>query len=493
MKEFINYIPGFRSNKIWKKIIATIYYFIALLGLFDGIGMFLFLLGMPFIVFSIADVFKSRKANKPSKTAILTLIISLVVTSIGFAMIEPAETNTADKEEPAAVEEVSEDEPKKVKEVEKEPEEPEEPKKETFQKARDLKVHYIDVGQGDSILIQLPNGQTMLIDGGPGKHAQIVIDYLKEEKVEKIDYLVATHPHEDHIGGLPSVVNSFDIDKIYMPNKTHTTKAFEDLLLAIQNKDKKITIAKAGDLILDKEGLSVEILAPEENLNDDNLNNNSIVLKLVYENNSFLFTGDIEAAIEQSIVNKGYNIKSDVLKIAHHGSNTSTANEFLNKANPKYAVITCGKGNQYDHPHQATIDKLEAKNIEIYRTDLDGIIIATSDGEKITFEKKASTVKENAPPKTNSAQRKETTQKKSTQSDNKQSSAPTTSPSKESSQKSEPKPPITDNVEEVYITNTGSKYHRGSCGSLSKSKIPISLKEAKNQGYEPCKRCSPPQ
>lgn len=251
-----------------------------------------------------------------------------------------------------------------------------------------LQVHFIDVGQGDSIFIELPNGETALIDGGPRSSEEMVLNYLSKQGVEKIDYLVATHPHEDHIGGLIGVVENYDIGKIYMPDVVHTTKTFENLLLAIQNKGYKISKAEAGDRILDKEGLSIHILAPEINVSVDNLNNYSIVLRLDYGKNSFLFTGDAESQSEETMINKGYGLKSDVLKVGHHGSSTSTTDEFLNKVEPKYAVISCGKDNRYGHPHEEIIAKLTNKNIKIYRTDMDGNIIATSDGEKITFSAK---------------------------------------------------------------------------------------------------------
>lgn len=308
-------------------------------------------------------------------------------------------------------------------------------------KVENLKVHYIDVGQGDSIFIQLPNEETMLIDGGTRKAGSIVIEYLNYLGIEKIDYVIATHPHEDHIGGLVEIINKYDIGKVYMPNVIHTTKVFEDLLLAIQNKGKKITKAVAGNNILNYEDLRMKIIAPEAELNDSNFNNYSIVVKLDYKKNSFLFTGDAESKSENIILDKEYDIKSDVLKLGHHGSDTSTTSEFLNEVNPKYGVISVGSDNQYDHPHEVIIDNLKTKGIEIYRTDRDGTIIATSDGKKISFNTEHRT---------------------------------------------------TDNMYDVYITDTGNKYHLNDCRTLKNSKITISLKEAKNQGYTPCKVCNPP-
>lgn len=481
VKEFLKYIPGFRSDKKWKKIIASIYYLFTLLMLVAGIDAFLFFFALPFIVFSIVDLVKAKKNNKSMKAAAIMLIISLIVAGGSINNIDAVENNVPEVEEIDKVEEVKEDldeeekslaavvKKEKSEETEKEKKEKiEEPKKESFEEVGNLKVHYINVGQGDAIFIELPNGENALIDGGPRSSGQTVLNYLNEQKVKKIDYLVATHPHEDHIGGLVGVINNYDIGKIYMPDVAHTTKTFENLLLAIQNKGNKITKAKAGEAILDKEGLSLYILAPEESVSGDNLNNYSVVLKLDYKNNSFLFTGDAESESEGIMIGRGYDLKADVLKVGHHGSSTSTTNEFLNKVEPKYAVISCGKDNKYGHPHQEIITKLNNKNIEIYRTDLDGTIIATSDGENINFNKKPTEIIGTA-------------------------AAVGSSSGEKNSSNTETEAPVTDNVEEVYITNTGTKYHRSSCSSLSKSKIPISLKEAKNQGYEPCKRCSPPR
>ncbi|MCF6466390.1 ComEC/Rec2 family competence protein [Clostridium sp. Cult2] len=329
-----------------------------------------------------------------------------------------------------------------------------------------LKVHYIDVGQGDSIFIELPNGQTSLIDGGPGSNSKTVVNYLKKQNVKKIDYLIATHPHEDHIGGLPEVIKSFDIGSIYMPDITHTTKAFENLLLAIKNKGKKITITKAGDELINEKNLKYEALAPSSD-SYDNLNNYSIVLKLKYKNNAFLFMGDAEKPSEDEILAAGYDIKADVIKVGHHGSNSSSGGRFITNVSPHHAVVSCGKGNSYGHPHKETVNRFTGNNIKLYRTDRDGTIVFTSDGNKITVTKLGTQQKPN----------------------NKN-----TSPAKSTAPKTNKKPPTgsTSNKEStVYITNTGSKYHRSGCRYLKKSKIPIKLSEAKSQGYTPCKVCNP--
>lgn len=249
----------------------------------------------------------------------------------------------------------------------------------------ELKAHYIDIGQGDSFFIQLPNGETTLIDGGPRSSSKRLISYLDELGVEKIDHLIATHPHEDHIGGLPEVVRNYDLGNIYMPNKTANTAIFEELLLEIKKKNMEINIATGGDTLIDKEGLKIEILGPNgESYN--NTNDYSIITKITYGENSFLFTGDAEKTSENEMLEKGYNLSADVLKVGHHGSSSSTSEDFLKKVKPKYGVITSEKDNTYGHPHKEIVKLLKDYNVEILRTDELGTIIITSNGKQITLD-----------------------------------------------------------------------------------------------------------
>ena len=222
----------------------------------------------------------------------------------------------------------------------------------------------------------------MLIDAGNNADSDFGVNYLKV-KVSKIELCSSTHPHEDHIGGLDVVINTFEIDKVIMPKVSHTTKTFEDVLTAISNKSLKITSPTPGSTFSLGE-TRFTILAPNSSTYDE-LNNYSIVLKMEYGDTSFLFTGDAEDISENEMISKGYNLSADVLKIGHHGSNSSTTQNFLNKVNPKYAVIMVGADNTYGHPHQETMDKLKSKNIQVYRTDENGTIVATSDGNNITF------------------------------------------------------------------------------------------------------------
>lgn len=243
----------------------------------------------------------------------------------------------------------------------------------------ELKVHFLDVGQGDSIFIELPTNETILIDASIKDASDKIINYLKEEKVSKIDYVFATHPHSDHIGGMSAVIKAFDIGQIYMPKAVTTTKTYENLLLTIKDKNLKIKTAKAGNTIIDTDDLKLVVLAPNQD-SYELLNNYSIVLKLTYKEKSFLFTGDAETLSEKEITG---DVEADVLKVGHHGSRTSTSQAFLNKVNPSYAVISVGLNNDYKHPHQEVLDRLEKKNIKIYRTDQNGDIIFTTDGYNI--------------------------------------------------------------------------------------------------------------
>lgn len=243
-----------------------------------------------------------------------------------------------------------------------------------------LKVNYIDVGQGDSIFIQLPNNQTMLIDAGEAYKSDNVINYLNNLGITKIDYVIGTHPHTDHIGGLEEVINTFDIGSIYMPRASSTSKTYEDLLTTISSKGLKVKTAKSGVVVLDEDNLKLEFIAPNSDSYSE-LNNYSAVLKLTYLDNTFLFMGDAETLSEDEITNE---IKADVIKVGHHGSDSSSSLEFVKKVSPEYAIIMVGVGNSYNHPYQSIIDRYESVGAKVLRTDLDGNIVCDSDGKKVT-------------------------------------------------------------------------------------------------------------
>lgn len=247
--------------------------------------------------------------------------------------------------------------------------------------ADNLKVHFIDVGQADSILITI-GSDAMLIDAGNNGDGDLVVDYIKSQGISDLDYVIGTHPHEDHIGGLDDVINSFEIGKVLMPKKSSNTKIFEDVILSIQNKGLKVTTPKIGT----KYNLGqaeLTILAPSQEYEDTN--NSSIVIRLLFGNNSFMFTGDAEEKSEKEILKTG-SLSSDVLKVGHHGSKSSTSIDFLKEVSPTYAVITVGQNNRYGHPDEEVIEILKEHNIEILRTDELGTIIFTSDGNILMYE-----------------------------------------------------------------------------------------------------------
>ena len=220
----------------------------------------------------------------------------------------------------------------------------------------------------------------MLIDAGNNEDGEKLVNYFEENDIKEFKYVIATHAHEDHIGGMDDIINSFKIDTYYMPYVMSTTKTFEDVLNALEEKKLKFSTPKIDDTF--KLGdADVTILYVGEEGSD--LNDTSIVLKITFGNNSFLFTGDATSSVEKKILDK--DIKSDVLKVAHHGSSYSSKPEFLDKVNPTYAIISCGKNNIYNHPEKVTINNLNDRNIKIYRTDLDGTIILTSDGKNINI------------------------------------------------------------------------------------------------------------
>lgn len=247
-----------------------------------------------------------------------------------------------------------------------------------------LTVTFIDVGQGDSIFIQAHSGKTMLIDAGVPEMGSKVVDYIKSRGINKIDILIGTHPHADHIGGIPAVIENFQIGKFYMPKITTTTKTFEDVLKAAKAKGLSINVAKAGVVLDLGNEVKAQMLAPNSSHYDD-LNNYSAVIRITYGNIAFLFTGDAEKESEQEMLDKGYNLKADVLKVGHHGSSSATTWAFLKAVNPKYAVISCGKGNDYGHPHKETMEKLKSLGITVYRTDECGTVVAVSDSRTISF------------------------------------------------------------------------------------------------------------
>ena len=323
-----------------------------------------------------------------------------------------------------------------------------------------MRVHFLDVGQGDCAFIELGNGQTMLIDAGNNENGDEIVKYIENLQYSDIDYVVATHPHDDHIGGMREIIENFDIDIFYMPWAVSTSYTYEKMLDTLSEKRVEVHKAEIGRTILSSGPIEITVLSPEEDTEYSDLNDASAVVRLQYGETVFLFTGDAGEMIEGDLCD--FNIDSDVLKVGHHGSETSSSEAFIEMVSPKIAVISCGENNSYGHPDEITIETLKEYDVDIYRTDENGTIIVTADqNKKILVDKKASPIKEKAPPTVVSEEKEEE---------------------------------ISDDTSNenyiVYRTATGKKFHRAGCSYL-KIKFEITKDEAQKKGLTPCSRCKP--
>ena len=324
-----------------------------------------------------------------------------------------------------------------------------------------LEVHYIDVGQGDATLIKC-GSHAMLIDGGNNNKGTTVQLYLKKQGVESLDYVIGTHPDADHIGGLDVIVYKYNCDTVIMPDYEKDTKTYQELVDVIHDKNMKITYPVVGEQYALGEA-KFTIIAPNSNSYGGNANDYSVAILLEYGKNRFLFTGDAEEASEAEMLTNGIDISADVYKVAHHGSRSASTQEFLNAVHPKYAVISCGEGNSYGHPHAEVLNRLRSMGVEVFRTDEQGSIIASSDGENINWNCSA----------TDSWQSGEQTESDRENADN-----------------------VTEQTTYVLNTNT-KKFHRETCGSVSQikeenfQKVQTSREELEQSGYSPCKNCNP--
>lgn len=252
-----------------------------------------------------------------------------------------------------------------------------------------LQIHYIDVGQGDSILIKAPDNKTMLIDSGDNKAENKVTAYLFSNGVKKIDYLIATHPDTDHIGAMDKVVYDFDVLNFSMPVVENVkTKNFDNLKNALAEKNIKTSPLYKGDIIKFSDDIYFEVLSPIKGKFYDNNNKYSIVLRLCYKEKSFLFTGDSERENEEDMLLSGMNLKSNVLKLGHHGSKSSSSMEFLAEVDPDIAIISCGRDNKYGHPHKEVLENLKNLSIPYLSTAEEGDIVILSDGKNMWRDEK---------------------------------------------------------------------------------------------------------
>lgn len=319
-----------------------------------------------------------------------------------------------------------------------------------------LLVHYIDVGQGDSILLE-SEGSFVLIDAGEVEYGTTVCRYLRSRSVDTLDYVIATHPHSDHCGGLTEVINTFSCNNFITTETDQQTKTWLNVLYAVRDCGANYIDAQVGNTYSFGEA-SFEIMGPY-GTNYDDYNDYSVVVKATCGDTSFLLTGDAEATVEREMIQNGADLKSDVLKVGHHGSYTSSCSEFLDAVNPQYAVITCGKNNEYGHPHKETMSSLSERNIPVFRTDELGNIIASSDTKTIKFYYPEAEIYGESVTAENSSQ--------------------------------------PDSATATYIGNKNSKkYHLSTCdgaNSMSdKNKVYFdNEQEALDNGYTPCQNCNP--
>lgn len=245
-----------------------------------------------------------------------------------------------------------------------------------------LVVSYLDVGQGDATLISKGDFH-MLIDAGKNEKGDMVVQYLKDAGVDQLDVLVGTHPDSDHIGGLDCVIDNIAVDTLYMPEISKDTRTYRDVLASMKRKKLSSAMPEIGKEYTYDGNVLIRFLSPGKKYQD--ANDNSLVVQLAYGKNRFLFMGDAEKAAEQDILSAGYDLECDVLKLGHHGSYTATSPEFLEKADPVYGIISCGRDNSYGHPHAETLARLEDEDVQVYRTDRMGTIRAVSDGKDVTL------------------------------------------------------------------------------------------------------------
>ncbi len=296
-------------------------------------------------------------------TVLCIMLLSLCAYPLGCRSAAPAATNSAQTPSPTAVPT---------------------PASSFSPDAKLLTISVIDVGQGDSILIQTPNGKTMLIDAGDTFAANSVTDFLAAKGVKKIDILVLTHPKQSHVGGMPAVIERYPIGSLYMPDcaMTNAEQSMRDFQAAVKNKNIPVITARAGVSIAPDDALTVEMLGPV-GTGYETTNDYSAIIKITYLQNTFLFPGDATQTSEAELIKSGANLKADVLKIGHHGDATSSSEAFLRAVSPKIALISVGKDAYFILPQREVLDRIAAVGASIYRTDNDGSIIVTSDGQSI--------------------------------------------------------------------------------------------------------------
>lgn len=437
-------------------------------------GFFMLLFGMsllPVVTAQLKRFHLGKKLNRFITIAVPVLLISI------SAYAAPQEENQSAE---TAWESVKADQADEKKTSLPTPTVTEIPTPEPTPEAEQMSVHFIDVGQADSIFIDTPSAD-MLIDAGENEDGAAVVSYLQQQGVTRLDYVIGSHPHEDHIGGMDDVIHNFEIGMVILPGKTHTSQTYMDVLRAIQDKELGITQAVTGNTYA-LGTAEFTILSPNADADyGDELNNWSVGIRLINGENRFVFTGDAEARTEKDIFNTGIDLKADVFKAGHHGSETSNSEALLDAVNPDCAVISCGKGNQYGHPDLSVLKLFQAHGIQIFRTDEQGTVIAKSDGTDITWSTPPSTSM-NPGTKPAEAAAAETPSQSDVQHVVESTPVATPEPTEQ---------PQQTQGEMVWISETGSKYHSiPDCGRMNPDNAyQMSQADAEAQGYGRCKKC----
>lgn len=351
----------------------------------------------------------------------------------------------------------------------------------------DMTATFIDVGQGDSALVELPDGKVMLIDAGEASASQSVLDALEEAGVDEIDYLVATHPHADHIGGMEAVLGAYDVGEVWMPDAPDTTETYEGFLDAVDAEGCPVEEVVAGEEIVGEDaGYTVDVLAPSDDVDSEDMNDYSAIVKVTYGDTALLFTGDASA---QEIVdaNPGH---VDVLKAAHHGSETGTNTEVMTETTPEFVVMSYAEGNSYGHPDQSALDAVSAAGATAYSTAANGNVTAVSDGEDVTVTTERDGQVTFGVSAEEKARQEAEAQAQAEAEARAQAEAEAQAQAQAEAQAQQQAQPQS---KTVVITPTGSKYHVPGCRTLSRSKSLTELTEdeAIAMGYGPCGVCNP--
>ena len=247
--------------------------------------------------------------------------------------------------------------------------------------ADDMSVHFLDVGQGLSILVQLGD-EVLIYDGGESDVSSFVVSYLKQQGITEIDYMISSHYDSDHVSGLIGCLYAFDVKNVICSDYVHDSRTYESFIEAVEAEGLNPQHPEVGEKIAFGDA-EITILAPETITNDSNAN--SVAIKLEYGESSFIFTGDADYRSERKMINSGIDLDCDVLSLGHHGSSSSTSSDFLKETVPEYVVISCGSGNSYGHPHVEVVELLEAMEIDVFRSDVQGTVAAVTDGKTITW------------------------------------------------------------------------------------------------------------